>query len=111
MTNYNDGNWHGWNGGECPVHPETVVEFRLRDRVQEYGIMQNRATSCDWTHDDDSGDIIAFRVVKEHREPREFWLVPNSGDIMWVYSDQIRAKLIADGYGSGEVIHVREVLE
>ena len=25
MTNYNDGRWHGWNGGECPVHPETVV--------------------------------------------------------------------------------------
>ena len=23
--NYNDGRWHGWNGGECPVHPETVV--------------------------------------------------------------------------------------
>ena len=111
MTNYNDGRWHGWNGGECPVHPETVVEVRLRDREQEYGIMQNRATSFDWTHDDHSSDIIAFRVIKEHREPRDFWLVPNSGDIMWVYSDQIRAKLIADGYGSGEVIHVREVLE
>ena len=27
MTSYNDGKWHGWNGGECPVHPETEVEF------------------------------------------------------------------------------------
>ena len=28
MTNtYNDGKWHGWNGGECPVHPKTVVDY------------------------------------------------------------------------------------
>lgn len=24
-VDYNDGKIHGWNGGECPVHPETVV--------------------------------------------------------------------------------------
>ena len=24
MVDYNDGNWHGWDGGECPVHPESV---------------------------------------------------------------------------------------
>ena len=23
------GPWIGWNGGECPVHPETVIEVAL----------------------------------------------------------------------------------
>ena len=26
MTDYNDGKWHGWNGGECPVHPESELK-------------------------------------------------------------------------------------
>ena len=112
MTNYNDGNWHGWNGGECPVHPKSIVEAVWHDpKANRAGVSRQRPAreevgpTLAWQH------VVKFRVIKEHREPREFWLVPNSGDIMWVYSDQIRAKLIADGYGSGEVIHVREVLE
>ncbi len=28
MTDWNNGQIHGWNGGDCPVHPETVVEYR-----------------------------------------------------------------------------------
>lgn len=27
MTNYNDGNWHRWDGiGHCPVHSDSEVE-------------------------------------------------------------------------------------
>lgn len=71
MTNYNDGNWHGWNGGECPVHPKTEVETVLLD-----GTAPIRATADmrQWEHVGDKSDIIAFRVVKEYREPREFYL-------------------------------------
>lgn len=25
------GPWIGWNGGECPVHPETIVEWVTYD--------------------------------------------------------------------------------
>jgi hypothetical protein len=68
MTDYNDGKWHGWNGGECPVHPESVVE-------------------AVWYHETSTGiagkfdcyvgsrfSIIAFRVTKPYREPREFYV-------------------------------------
>lgn len=70
MTDYNDGRWHGWNGGECPVHPQTVVEIAMRER----GVAEEAAEQ--WFWDGDRCRIVAFRVVKEHREPREWWIVP-----------------------------------
>lgn len=32
-ANYNDGTIHGWNGGDCPVHPETVVKVYFEDHL------------------------------------------------------------------------------
>lgn len=65
MTDYNDGKIHGWNGGECPVHPKTVVEVREWNGLK-------------WTADADICDWLsmrgAFRVVRAYREPREFWV-------------------------------------
>lgn len=67
-VNYNDGKWHGWNGGECPVHPETVLEVVLDDGSLVKGEFANR-----WFWGVDSTCIIALRVIKDRREPREFW--------------------------------------
>lgn len=71
MVNYSDANWYGWNGGECPVHPETMVEVTS-------GSCQTSGKASDFTwHHNCYGPIIAFRVIKEHREPREprdLWL-------------------------------------
>lgn len=69
-TNYNDGLWHGWNGGECPVHPKTKVELVAGNWLAS-GIA---AREHDWSGDQ-KYPIIAFRVVKEFREPREWWIV------------------------------------
>jgi hypothetical protein len=44
-----------------------------------------------------SSVILAFRIIKEHKEPREFWVVDG-----FAYDDP------QTGYGC---IHVREVLE
>lgn len=66
MTDYNDGKWHGWNGGECPVHGDSHVEYVT---LNEPGISD--AGSLDWNTE--ILPIIAFRVVKRHREPRELW--------------------------------------
>lgn len=70
MTDYNDGKWHGWSGGECPVHPKTVVEIVYF----EDGITHNEAICkyCDFSKNAEL-PIIAFRVIKEHKEPREFY--------------------------------------
>lgn len=73
--NYNDGNWHGWNGAaECPVHPKTTVEAVWHDpRMNTAGFQpertayENEGPRLAWSH------VVKFRVVKEHREPRECW--------------------------------------
>ena len=69
MTNYNDGKWHGWNGGERPVHPNTVVDVFFADGRK--GSSKEEAKVLRWSRISSIGDIVAFRVVKEHREPRE----------------------------------------
>jgi hypothetical protein len=66
MTDYNDGKWHGWNGGECPVDPEALVDVVSINYVgSPERDASNYALAADhcWVHDDD-GDIIAFRVIK-----------------------------------------------
>lgn len=78
-VNYNDGKWHGWNGGECPVHPRSFVEisWRLKDGDITGSGMPD-AAECWFWNGNDIGDIIAFRVIKEHKEPREFYAYHDS---------------------------------
>jgi hypothetical protein len=66
MTDYNDGKWHGWNGGKCPVHRDSLVEVVCRDDAET-----DYAQEFAWHHDGHTDDIIAFRVVRAYREPRE----------------------------------------
>ena len=76
MTNYNDGKWHGWDGGECPVHPESEVECRLREAGMGTDGKIRKASHWAWGRYsfDPSADIIAFRVTKEHKEQRRIWV-------------------------------------
>lgn len=94
MTDYNDGNWHGWNGGECPVHPRTIVEISTRMGAQE------AATASAWTWHMSANPIIAFRVVKQHREPRELWLREDMPGIWSNYDKSVHG-----------AVKFREVLE
>lgn len=95
MTNYNDGNWHGWNGGECPVHPKSRVDI-----AGSWGITRNKlAGDVSW-----NGGVIAFRIVKEHREPREWWLIPGGSFTgRWAIYDHNPGRI--------DAIYVREALE
>ena len=100
MTDYNDGKWHGWNGGECPVHTESVVQVSTCE-----GWHTERAGNWNW--DDKKTPISSFRVVNEYREPREFWLVCDC-----VFDKEKDAQAEASMHPSGaDIIHVREVLE
>lgn len=106
MTNYNDGKWHGWNGGECPVHHETVVEVAM---YNSSGLHVEDADGFNWRNDVEYlAKVIAFRVIKEHKEPREFWLI-NGYQHTTRESAETYAKTF--GYEFTEIIHVREVLE
>ena len=101
MTDYNDGNWHGWAKREKPpLHDLTRIE---RVYINSYGVVKNDATSgmtasvgaCRWGWGE--GLILAFRVTKEHKEPREFWI------------DELR--MVASPISHHGFIKVREVLE
>ena len=103
MTNYNDGKWHGWNGGECPVHPKTVVEGVYLDEDGKPDFrspMRDDARGFDWVRDG-LFCLIAFRVVKEYREPLEWWLTNGKA-----FSSAREAKT---AYPGSNPVHVREV--
>ena len=102
MTNYNDGKWHGFNGTSCPVHRKTIVNIAGRS-----GVVENvRAGLLYW---DVKDFIIAFRVVKEHREPREWWV-----NVYGHKAAAYRTRAMADKAACStrlECVHVREVIE
>ena len=96
MTDYNDGKWHGWNGGECPVHPESEIEaFYMPKGAEKPWKFVNTAEGKIW------GEPCLFRVIKPYVEPREGWIVPGQ-----LYDSARQAKIAHPGV---EPIHVREV--
>ena len=99
QANYNDGNWHRWDGAtaECPVHTESVVEVNYIDGEGHTTIDNRRASSLNWGSNYEP--ILAFRVTKEYVapvEPREFW----------IYQPRIEFNKPDDTTG---YIHVKEV--
>lgn len=101
-VNYNDGKWHGWNGGECPVHPKTLVQvvFSGQSAHKFYGHV---ADNLEWQNGVAPSNIIVFRVTEpyvEPKKPREFWI----GNDTFLGLPDIKT-VETKGY-----IHVREVL-
>lgn len=94
MTDYNDGQIHGWNGGECPVHPDTMVKFWMRE---DRFCLNNKATAKEltWKHEDDVYDIIAFQVVKPYVEPKVIWVNEYANGTCWAWCDEETAKMYA----------------
>ena len=94
MTNYNDGKWHGWNGGECPVCVHSKVEIAWLENSGDMFRRSGLAGDIAFLGNQ-FGRVIAFRVVKEHREPREYTIDPTGLYIWFSHEDGL--------------IHVREV--
>lgn len=97
MSDYYNGQIHGWNGGECPVHPIDVVTFWRRGGDTK----TNLAESVSWHHVEAhqfgrKDDIIAFQVVKRHVEPKVIWVNEYAGRMGWYcYPDEGSAKRCA----------------
>lgn len=70
---YIEGQWYGWNGGECPVHPEAVVDVVLCNADTREVCIYNGGYAEHWEWDDGLR-IIAFRVVKHYVEPKVVWV-------------------------------------
>jgi len=116
MTDYNNGEWHIWNGGERPVHPKTLVKIQIasHSRLMADIGMDKEARLVDWRGREalDGDSVTAFRVVKAYREPREFWLNQHTCPWGMIYAAYDN-KEDADSHEAGRLacVHVREVLE
>ena len=113
MTDLNDGEWHGWNGGKFPVHPKSLVEVCTRGSGVRVDRSARSASDWDWSLDGRYGDIIAFRVVTPYVEPVkpiECWMVYIGGARWATYPDLRTAEYDAERYnGAARVVHMREV--
>lgn len=109
MTDYNDGKWHGWNGGECPVHPKSHIEVitrQVHNGKTSDGNGNILAEGYHWDHDKSWYPVVAFRVIKPYVEPLEFWAAINkNGDAV----DLCKDKGPLQGYNYHKIIKVREV--
>ena len=88
-TEYETGVWYGWNGGDCPVHPDAEIEVRLCDPSEEYGVMIDFARCWDWVYRGGAG-IVSFRIVTpyiEHKKPREV-LIDARGTTNWCFTNK-----------------------
>lgn len=59
--------WIEWNGGECPVSGENLVEVLLRfdrNNGKESSGEPESAKNFRWTHTGSLGDIVAYKVVE-----------------------------------------------
>lgn len=54
--------WIDWAGGECPVECGALVEVQYRNEKAHHIKGANRAGVWCWTHDNNDGDIIAYRL-------------------------------------------------
>ena len=75
--------WYGWNGGECPVHPDTRVQTS-----GAWGLGSEHPAHCISWH---NSGLAAFRIIKLHVEPKVIWV--NEHDIKaFVYSTKSSAE-------------------
>tara|TARA_R110000782_G_scaffold3228_2_gene11938 strand:- start:29717 stop:30256 length:540 start_codon:yes stop_codon:yes gene_type:complete len=103
LVDYNDGQWHSWSGGECPVHHLTFVRATFLTGIGDPRTEAKKAHMFNWK--DLTSPIIAFKVTKEYVEPpkvpREFWVYKGP------MSFDIKTEKPSDTYG---YVHVREVM-
>ena len=91
MSEYKEGKWYGWNGdGDCPVHPLSRVRA-VATEGKTSCVLERPAGEMRWFKDTTylDANIVAFMVVEEYREPREFWIefFPN-GTFYYFYENE-----------------------
>ena len=59
------GPWIKWDGGECPVPPDTLVGVKLRCRSSELSSLAKRYY---WHHNGDGADIVSYRAITEQTD-------------------------------------------
>ena len=108
MTEYVTGQNYGWNGGECPVHPETVVEVWFRGRYRQSAL---KASYLEWEHGNSTGDIVCFQVITPYAEPKVIWVNEYESGCGATYTSEEQAKSLAYRYHTRSAVTYVEVKE
>lgn len=101
---YNDGEIHAWSAGECPVHPETLIEIF----TPAANFTDRRAGITHWAGN--YGPFL-FRVTKQHIEPPkplELWVNVYGCGVVAQTTRKLADKTLIKG---GYTVHMREVTE
>jgi hypothetical protein len=92
MTEYVTGQIYGWNGGECPVHPETKIKIWTRNGLVDPDAI-TYAECCVWKHMETGYDIVCFKVITPYAEPKVIWVNEYAdGAIMASFRSEEEAK-------------------
>lgn len=104
LTEYETGVWYGWNGGECPVHPKSMVEIVTRHGEQE------ALPAESWIWDCTYSPIRAFRIVEPYAAPLEVWIPISAGVCLGAnFGTEEQASQAARGRPCARVALFREV--
>ena len=105
--------WYPWMGGKCPVHDKTEVICMFRDGAKVQGLARQFSWSRSWSRPGVHCDIniIAFKVVDEYNEPREWWaLVSHQEGLSHIMFDTREEAEKKRNYRD-EIVKVRELKE
>ena len=108
MTEYVTGQIYGWNGGECPVHPETKIKIWTRNALVCSGV-DTDAGSCSWKHINAGSDIVCFKVITPYAEPKVIWVNEWPDGAVVGYSSEEEAKLWGYSYHTRVAVKYVEV--
>ena len=97
MTEYVTGQIYGWNGGECPVHPETKIKIWTRNALLCSGVNAD-VPRCEWKHKQNGHDIIAFQVITPYAEPETVWVNEFLNGAMECFRSEAEAKQYGKQY-------------
>lgn len=105
MTEYVTGQIYGWNGGECPVHPETIIVTWHRGGHSGGITQRTKAGKYWWYHRESIGDIIAFKVIKPYVELKTIWVNEYRDGSMYVHHSK------KDAEKAGSITNTRVAVE
>ena len=110
MSEYVTGQNYGWNGGECPVHPETQLKIWTRNGLF-CSELTTLAKSCFWDHVQHPRDIVCFQVVTPYAEPKVIWVNEYTSGNSVSYRTEEEAKRFGREYHTRVAVKYVEVKE
>ena len=70
--------WIPWYGGENPVPGKRVVEYKTDWSLREPA--RGFSDNLRWAHQNNGGDIVAYRIVKQEKVVLYQWIIYSNND-------------------------------